>query len=352
MKQLIPAFAAAILAAGCGPDQRILQVYNWSDYISNEFIARFEKEHDCKVAVTSFASNEEMYAKLKAGGLGYDIVVPSSYQIDMLVKEGLIERLDHSLLPNVKKNFDRRYAAQVLDLEMTYSVPYVVTYTGFLYSKGRIPTGKDPDTWAVFGYPELRGKISFLDDIREVVGAGLMYNGYSINSTDGAEIDKAVETVLAWKANIRKFDSESYRTEVPGGSTWLGHGYSSDSAQVILGGDETEARSDLAFGYPKEGFCIAFDELVVLKTAKNKGLAYAFINELYDTDNALGNMNYVCGIMPHSAAIEGLSPEYKALFIPPPEVMKAGQVLKSLSDDPAATELYNKAWDRIKAAKD
>lgn len=197
---------------------------------------------------------------------------------------------------------------------------------------------------------DLRSKMTMLDDIRETIGAGLMFNGFSLNSTSQEEVDIAVKTVLRWKSNIRKFDAESYKTEVAGKSTYLGHGYSSDAAQAIIGDGEGE-REDLVFVLPCEGFCVAFDEIAVMKSSLNKDLAYAFINYLYETDNALQNMNYVCGVMPHKVAISMLSDEMKKMFIFPEDVMKHGQVLKSFGGDQKVQEMYNRAWDQIRSTK-
>ena len=100
-----------------------------------------------KVVVDTFDSNEAMYAKLKAGGTGYDLMTPSSYQIPQMAREGMIEKIDHSKCPNVKKNFDPSFAAQIVDPSFTYSVPYTVTYTGFMYDKSKVPEGADVNTW-------------------------------------------------------------------------------------------------------------------------------------------------------------------------------------------------------------
>ena len=336
-----------------GGDGGELHIYTWSDYIAPDVLASFEKALGVKVIVDTFDSNEAMYAKLKAGGTGYDIIMPSSYQISMMAKEGMIAPIDHAKCPNVKKNFDASFASQILDATFKYSVPYAVTYTGFMYLKNKIPEGVDVNSWAILGCRELKGRISLLDDIREVIGAGLMYNGYSINSTNAAEIAKATEQVLKWRANIRKFDAESYKTEVPSGATWIGHGYSTDTTQVIVGDEEAgaPARDDIGFALPKEGYTIAFDEMVIAKNAPRKDLAYAFINYIYDGDVAAVNMDYIQGPNPVKPGIENLDEGLRDVIILKPEQLSKGQVLKSLDDYPEVMELYNKAWDKIKATE-
>ena len=351
---MIGTLAAAAILAGCGKNSRSLHIYTWSDYIAPEVITEFEKAYDCKVVVDTFDSNETMYAKLKAGGAGYDIITPSSYLVSLMAKENLITKLDHSKLPNVKQNFDPSFADQILDPAFTYNVPYAVTYTGIMYAKDKIPNGVDIQTWKVLENPAFKGKVTLMDDIREVIGAGLMSLGYSLNSKNPAEIEAAVKEVLKWKPNIRKFDAESYKTEVPSGATWIGHAYSTDTTQVIVGDEEegNAPRKDIGFALPKEGFTIAFDEMVLSASSPNPDLAYAFINYVYDGKVAKDNMEYIMGPMPVKPGIESLDDDYRKLIVLPPETIKRGQILRPIDDDPAAMELYNKAWDRIKATSE
>ena len=346
---------AAAEAAGFKPSGEggELHIYTWSDYIATDVLDSFEKALGVKVVVDTFDSNEAMYAKLKAGGTGYDIIMPSSYQIGTMAREGMIIPFDPKRIPNVFKNFDHSFDSQILDPTFKYNVPYAVTYTGFMYQKGKVPAGADVNSWAILGNPAMKGRVSLLDDIREVIGAGLMYLGYSINSTDPKEIDAAAAQVLKWRANIRKFDAESYKTEVPSGATWLGHGYSTDSTQVIVGDEEAgaPARDDIGFALPKEGYTIAFDEMVIAKDAKRKDLAYAFVNYIYDGEVAKVNMEYICGPNPVKPGIDALDADYRKLIVLDEALLKKGQVLRGFDDQLAVMELYNRAWDKIKATE-
>lgn len=330
-----------------------LLIYTWADYIDPDIVAEFEKEHNCSVIVDTFDSNESMYAKIKSGNISYDIITPSSYLVSLMASEGLIQKLDHSKIPNVMANFDKSFAMHILDPSFTYNVPYAVTYTGFCYSKRRIPKDVDVASWSVLGNMHFKGKITLLNDIRETIGAGLMSLGYSVNSVDPDEIAKAVDVVLEWCTNVKKFDSESYKTEVASGATWIGHGYSTDSMQIIIGDEEEEMppRPDIGFALPKEGFCIAFDEMVLSSASQQPDLAYAFINYLYTAKVAKANMEYILGPMPVKPGIDALDPEFRSHIILPPEVIANGQVIDSIESIPGAMELYNKAWEKIKASK-
>lgn len=347
---------AAAAASGCTPESvkgSQLHIYTWSDYLSPDVQRSFEKALGVSVIIDTFESNEAMYAKLKAGGTGYDIIMPSSYQIATMASEGMIDKIDHSRIPNVRKNFDKSFSSQIIDPSFEYNVPYAVTYTGLAILTNKVPAGVDISSWAVLGESAFSGRVTLLDDIREVIGAGLMYLGYSVNSTEPKEIDAAVEQILKWRKNVRKFDGESYKTEVPGGSTWVGHGYSTDVCQVIVGDEEAGAppRNDVVFVLPKEGYSIAFDEMVVASKAKNKALAYAFMNYIYEGKVAAVNMEYICGPNPVKPGLDLLDPEYRAIITVPEEKLSTGQVLKGFDGKPEVMELYNKAWDRIKATE-
>jgi spermidine/putrescine transport system substrate-binding protein len=354
---LSPRALAAATASGIdlskGPIGGELHIYTWSDYIAPEVKSGFEKALGCTVVIDTFDSNESMYAKLKAGGSGYDIITPTSYQIGTMAKEKMIVPLDHAKIPNLK-NFDRRFATQIIDPTFKYNIPYSVTYGGFLYVKDKIPSGVKVNSWSILSNPALKGRISLLDDIRETIGGALMSLGYSINSTNKDEIAAATAKLLEWRPNIRKFDAESYKTEVPAGASFLAHGYSTDSIQVIVGDEDEglEPRPDIGFALPEEGFSIAFDEMVLSANAPRPDLAYAFMNYIYDGEVAKVNMEFICGPVPSKPGIDLLEEDYRRLIVLDEDTIRRGQVLRNFEDAPGVLELYNKAWDRIKATEE
>ena len=198
IKVLVGAFFALAVWTGYGaeaPAKPTLRIYTWSDYIAKAVIDRFEKEYGCKIVIDIFDSNEEMFEKLKTGKADYDIAMPSSYEIPAMEENGMIRPLDHKKLPNVRKNFDAHYAAIILDPSFFFSVPYSMTLTGFVYWKDKVGTAP-VNSWDVFETATLKGRMSLLDDIRETIGGGLKALGYSLNSTNKAEIEAAVRKVL------------------------------------------------------------------------------------------------------------------------------------------------------------
>ena len=344
IKSLAGVAIALGVLAGCAPSKPELHIYTWSDYIAKEVITAFEQKNDCRVVVDTFDSNEAMFAKLKAGSTGYDIIMPSSYQIPLMSRNGMIRELDHAKLPNVRKNFDASYATCILDPSFKYSVPYAVTYTGLAYRKDKI--GSAPiDSWKVYETAALKGRMSLLADMRETIGAALRTLGYSLNSTKQEEIDKAVALVSQWKKNIAKFDNEQYKTAVASGEWFVGHGYSSDIIQIML---EDE---NIGFSLPKEGFVIAFDEMVIAADSKQVDLAHKFIDFCYDPDIAAQNMTEVCAPMPVAQAFPKLEEKLRKLVVLDPATLKRGEVLTDFSDQPEVHKMYVKAWDKIRAAE-
>ena len=358
--KLAASFIAALaLFAGCagGGSQdatESLRIYTWSDYISPHVLQGFEAKFGVRVVVDTFDSNETMYARLKSGAAGgYDIIMPSSYQIDTMAREGMIDALDHAQLPNVRKNFDPSFAGQILDPSFTYSVPYAVTYTGFAYLKDKIPEGADVASWSLLGNEAFRGRITLLDDMREVIGGALVYLGYSANSKNPEDVAAAVRQVLLWRENVRTFDATDYKTGIADGAIWIAQGYSTDIAQMIAGGCDKEAsgRSDIGFALPREGFVIAFDEMVVCSGSRHKDIAHAFIDYMYNADVAAANMRYVRGPMPVAPAMEMLDDECRALVVLDDATLKNGQVLRSFDEYPEVQALYLSAWNQIKATE-
>ena len=344
MKSVAGLALAFGMFAGCTPNKPELHIYTWSDYIAKDVIAAFEKQNDCRVVVDTFDSNEAMFAKLKAGSTGYDIVMPSSYQIPLMARNGMIRELDHAKLPRVRKNFDASYATCILDPSFKYSVPYAVTYTGLAYRKDKI--GSAPiDSWKVYETAAMKGRMSLLADMRETIGAALRTLGYSLNSTKQEEIDKAVALVSQWKKNIAKFDNEQYKTAIASGEWFVGHGYSSDIIQIML---EDE---NIGFSLPKEGFVIAFDEMVIASDAKQVELAHKFIDFCYDPEIAAQNMTDVCAPMPIAEAFPKLEEKLRKLVVLDPATLKRGEVLTDFSDQPEVHKMYVKAWDKIRAAE-
>ncbi len=337
----MPAALAALVAAGCAkPGPKTLHVYTWADYIKPEVVQRFEKEHGCKIVIDTFDSNEAMYAKLKAGASGYDIVTPSSYMVAIMAQQGMLEELDRRRLPNLA-NVDPEYLKIALDPEMKHSVPYMLTNTGFAYLKGKV---KDVEpSWSVFDRPDLKGRMTMLNDMRETIGAALKSLGYSLNTTDDRQLEQARDVVIRWKKNLAKFESEQYKSGIASGEFLLVHGYSGDILQA------RGENADVVFVAPREGLSVACDDLVILKGARARDLAHAFINFLHDPEVAAENSVFISYLCPNAAAYAKLPEEFRndpAVKLDPAVQAKC-EVIRDLGPDNAK---YTRVWDQIKAA--
>ena len=332
------AFAALLLAAGCSKKQE-LHIYSWEDYIAPEVIWAFEKENNCRVRVDVFPSNEAMYAKLRAGAAGYDLIVPSSYMAILMNKLNMLEKLDHTFLPHVKRFYDKNYDHLSLDQKMEYSVPYFISFTGIGYDITKVKDFKP--SWKMFERKDLRGKLSLLDDPREVIGCALLTLGYDGNSTNEEEIKKAVALARKWKRNIAKFGVDDSRNSLANGEFSLIQTYSGDLLQFAVD------NPNLRFVIPMEGSSVTLDTLAILKNAPNKALAYKFIDFVYRTEQAVANMNEIYYRMPHTVAAGQVKREIRnnPVFNVPPAQFKNCTPLKDLGKYKV---LYERAWDEIK----
>lgn len=333
--------ASMALLAGCGGGKPVLNVYNWADYVDEDQLAAFGEEYGCKVVVDTFDSNESMYAKLKAGATGYDVIFPSSYMCKLMDDQDMLIRLDHSRLPNLE-NLDPSFKTLLSDKDNAFSVPYAFGYTGIGYRSDKIA---DPEpTWDLFANSEYAGRTTLLNDIRETIGAALIKLGYPLNSTDEKQINEAADLVIQWKKQIAKFDSEQYKTGLDSAEFVLVQGYSSDILMV------SEENENIGMLFPREGMAATCDEMVIPTTCDNLDLAYAFIDFMLRPDVAAANMEWNLAQIPNLPAYDLVDEEVRnnpAIFLKA-EVRASCQILEDVGD---AIALYSKAWDRIKAAE-
>lgn len=331
----------SLFFVSCGQKKRELNVYTWADYFKPELIERFERENNCRIVIDTFDSNEAMYAKLKAGAKGYDLVTPSSYMVSLMDQQGMVRKIRPELIPN-RKNIDPEFLKITIDKSMDHSVPYMITVTGIAYLKSRVADVRP--TWALFDRQDLKGRMTMFNDMRETLGAALKSLGYSLNSHNPEELDKAKEVVLRWRKNLAKFENEQYKSGLASGEFLLVHGYSGDILQV------QKENPDIAFTIPEEGTAISCDDLVIPLGAAQEELAHKFINFLLDAKVAAENTEFVGYLCPNRLSYELLPREMRenpALFMEP-SVRSKSEVLDDLG---RANELYIRVWDQIKAAE-
>jgi spermidine/putrescine transport system substrate-binding protein len=281
MKKILFLLLMVAALIGCGSeekskeDSKELYLFNWSDYIPDEVITDFEKETGIKVITDYYSSNEEMYAKIKAGGEGYDIAVPSTDYAEIMMKQDMLEKIDHSKIPNLKELNEDIASKITFDKNHDYVIPYAMGATGIAVNTEKV---KDfPRSFDIFNREDLKGKMTLLDDMREVMSSALIIAGHSPESADPKDLEDAKKIILGWKKNILKFDSESFGKGFVNGEYWVVHGY----YENIVAHMSEEQAENMVFFIPEKGAMMYIDSMVILKGAKNKENAEKFINYIY-----------------------------------------------------------------------
>ena len=341
----IATITAILLLIGCKGNsssssnaRQKLFIYNWTYYIPDAVIKEFEQRYNVSIVYDMYASNEEMFAKLKAGGTGYDIVFPSGDYVSIMAREGMIDSIDKSKLPNFS-NLDSSVLRKItFDPGCVHSVPYILGAAGVAVNTKLVTNFEK--SWNIFNKTDLKGRMTLLDDMREVLGAALKTLGYSVNTSNFEELQKAKEVVLKWRENIVKFDAEAFAKGFAGGEFWVVHGYAEN---VYLEIDST-MRKDVAFFIPKEGSAMYMDNMVILKDARNKDLAYKFINFIHEPEVYAKVVDFLMlpSINVPSRTFRTVKPNYDIADLSNSEFKEdLGEKL----------EMYNEIWQEIRIGK-
>ncbi|MCL2440537.1 MAG: extracellular solute-binding protein [Treponema sp.] len=257
-----------------------LYIYNWTYYTPDSVIEKFENEYNVRVIYDEFASNEEMYAKLRAsqGRSGYDVVFPSKDFVPIMIREGMLERIDHSKMTNLG-NIDPKLLLIIdYDPDMSYSVPYFYGAAGIAVNTARVPNFEQ--SWSIFAREDLRGRMTMLDDLRETIGGALAYLGHSVNTTDPAHVAAARDLInYSWKPNLVKFDAETFGKGYANGEFWVVHAFPEAVYEEIA--DDEYLLANTFFFFPNEGGPSYIDNMVIMKNARNAELAHKFIDFIH-----------------------------------------------------------------------
>ena len=326
------------VAALAGKKQ--VHVYNWTEYIPDEVLAAFQKETGIKVVYATFDSNETMYAKIKlTRGKGYDVAFPSTYFVHKMRKEGRLEPLDKSQLPNMK-HLDPMLMDKPYDPANTYSIPYVWGSTGLVYNADYVK-GEEMTSWKDLWRKKKKNRLVVNDDVREVFGMAQILNGYSINDTDPENIEQAYLLLKQLLPNIRVFTGDSPKLpminlETYAGMTWNGEAYMANMEMPSV-----------QYAYPKEGAIFWVDSMVIPKGAQNIEEAHAFINYILRPDVAVQICEYVGYPPANKDALPLMEDELRnnKMVFPDPEVVAKGEFQLDVGD---AILIYERYWERLK----
>lgn len=327
---------SAIVSTGCAKEtDKTLYLYNWTYYTPDSVIEKFEQEYGVKVIYDDYASNEDMYAKLKAGGSGYDIVIPSQDYVSIMKKD-MLEKIDISKIPNVKYIKPECLSKIDYDPNMEYSVPYYMGAAGVAVNKEKV--AQYEENWNIFARKDLKDRMCMLDDMREVLGDALAYLGYSVNTTNQAELDQATELVNnEWKPNLVKFDAEGFAKSFATGEFWVVQGY----AEAVYAEVPPEMQDKVGFFIPKNG-PMYLDSMCIPKGAKNIELAHKFINFILRPDiyaEFLDAFGFPSTIHTEAGALQKVTPLYGENAIVDCELK---------NDLGENLEIYNQAWQKIR----
>jgi spermidine/putrescine transport system substrate-binding protein len=285
-----------------------------------------------------FDSNEAMYAKLKVGSSDYDIIVPSSYMAYVMKRGNMLADIDKNKIPNLKY-VDLKYIEKTEDPDMKYSIPYAVSFTGLGYNKSKIADPKP--TWNVFGDPKYCHKITMLNDMRESIGSALKSLGYSLNTTNDVELQKAKELMFKWQKNLAAYQNDEAKTSLAYNILSVIQAYNGDINQME---DDNE---NISFIVPQEGTSIGTDVMVIPAKSKNLGLAYDFVNFMYEPENCKKNMEYIDFLIPNKESLRRLAPQFIEKIIIPDDIYRRSEVIKDLGE---GNVKYVNIWEEILAA--
>lgn len=277
-------FAVLISISACKKtDDRTLYLYNWTYYTPDEVITSFEKEFNCKVKLDNYSTCDEMYAKLRAGAKGYDIVIPSNDFVSIMLKQGMLRELDQSKFTNRSKINPVILEKMDFDPEMKYTVPYALSATGIMVNKTKVTNKDYARDYSIFADTQFAGHATMMDEMREVIGCALLHNGNDMNSINDKELNEAYSVIVKdWKPNLIKFDAEGFGKSFATGDFWLCQGY----PEIVFGEvDESRWEDTIDFFIPECGGPATLDCMCILKDAPHYELANEFINFIHRPEN-------------------------------------------------------------------
>lgn len=334
----LTAFSGSALAAG------ELHLYNWTNYFAPDLLERFEKETGTKVTVDNFASEEDLLAKLQAGGGGYDVIFPGSTTLGVMVEKGMLAKIEVSKMENFK-NLLPAFRTMAGDENRDYSAPYMWGTTGFTYDPAMVPGGKMEESWKAIFEPvdELKGKIAMLNEMSDVWNAAAYYKGIDKCTEDPAEAQVILDVLMAQKPDVKLYSNDGtidrmVAGEVPVHMQWNGaaHRVKAKKPEVV-------------YVYPKEGTTFWTDVIAVPKDAPNMEAAKTFVNWMMSPDVAAAASNYTGYSNAVAGSGEFLKDDLKSdpAVNTPAEYNERLRAYKACS--PASKDLREKVWTKLKS---
>lgn len=346
MKKLALAGLLAAGLVGCSSEEpQVLNLYNWSEYMPQEVMTRFEEETGIQVVYTTYDSNEAMYARLKLldNSAAYDLSVPSTYFVSKMRNEGLLMPIDRSKIEGFDQ-LDPELINLDIDQNNEYSIPYLWGTTGLGVDTATI-NGEPVTAWADLWDERFKGRVILTNDMREVFHLALRVLGYPGNSTDPRQIEEAYEKLTELMPSVRTFNSDAPRMpflegEVDVGMIWNG--------EAVMGKEVLET---LDYVYPQEGIIVWLDSFVIPKSAKNPDAAHKFISFVLRPDIAAlisADIGYATPVLPARKLLDASVANDRASY-PTAEDMVNAEFQTDIGDE--ALQIYAKYWEKLKSGR-
>jgi spermidine/putrescine transport system substrate-binding protein/spermidine/putrescine transport system permease protein len=320
--------------------RQTLNLFIWSGYLAPDTLKVFEQRFNASVQFDLYDSNEALLGKLQSGSVGYDVIVPTDYMIQILIKRALLSPIDKRQISNFDKNLDPRFLNRSFDPSNLFSVPYIWGTTGIGYRKDRV---QEPvESWQVLWDERYRNKIVMLDDMRENFAASLKLAGFSLNSRVMAEVRLARDLLEKQKPLVRAYNSSNFQETLASGDAWLVQGY---NGQIVRAAQENPA---IGYCIPREGATLSIDSFCVPANAPHLTLAHRFINYMLEPETAAAVVNHTCYTVANRAAAPYIKKAFlnnSALF-PDENALAKCEIIEDLGQ---AVLLYDQYWTEIKS---
>jgi putrescine transport system substrate-binding protein len=354
-------FVFATFLPAAAQDERVVNVYNWSDYIEPKVLDDFTKETGIKIQYDTFDANETLETKLLAGKSGYDIVVPTAYFLERQIKGGLFQKLDKSKLKNlgnVWPDIAKRLA--VYDPGNQFAVNYMWGTTGIGYNvkamRERLGPESKIDSWDIIFKPDNLAKfrdcgIHMLDSADDILPSALHFLGLNPDSNDPKELERAGELLMEIRPLVRKFHSSEYLNALAGGEICLVVGWSGDIKQSQKRAAEAKNGVEIGYAIPKEGAQMFFDNLAIPKDAKHVDEAHAFIDYLLRPEIAARNTNlvaYANGNLASQKFIDKSALDDKSIY---PDARTMDHLYTVSAREQKSQRFVNRLWTKIKTGR-
>ena len=340
-------FTVATAFSSCGSsgeEKAVLRVYNWGEYISDgsedslDVIKAFEDEYNVDVIYDIYATNEEMYTKIKSGAVDYDIVIPSDYMISRMIEEDMLEKLNFDNIPNAQYIMDD-FKNTDYDPNGEYSVPYTWGTVGIVYNETMV--SEVPDSWNALWDEQYAGNILMFSNSRDAFGIAQKLLGYSQNTTDEAEIRACADLLKEQKSVLQTYVMDEIFDKMEIGEAALAPYYAGDAVTMM---SENE---DLNFVVPNEGSNVFIDAMCVVKGSEQKELDEKFINFMCETEIGKANIEYICYYTPLQNVYDALDEETKnnPIIYPDEELLSRCESFVNLPEE--TNLLIQDLWNEI-----